>query len=75
MASDSVTVYSFEVLDPEEGPRHMPFKATRKSIASCGNARLIDGTGENVEVSALDAQGRYYRHVGGWALEQLQAIA
>jgi hypothetical protein len=74
MAFASVMVYSFEVLDPEAKMRHMPFKTTREAIASQEGAKLIDGTGEEVAVSALDPHGRYYRHSRGWTLEQLQAI-
>ena len=74
MESSKVTVYSFDVFDTE-GRSYVPFKATREDIASRYHGALIEGTAEQVPLSALDAQGRYRRWPVGWDEQQFQRIA
>lgn len=67
---DSVTVYSFSVVDLREldtqATRLSKYKATRESIAACPGAVVLEGTGQEVSRAELDEQGRYRRIATGW---------
>ena len=65
--SPTVTVYNFQLLDQGiEMPRQTNFKATREQIAALHNAKILEGTGEQVPKSELDSQGRFRRIATGW---------
>jgi hypothetical protein len=66
-APHTVTVYNFQLLDEGiEVPHQAKFKATRELIATLHNARILEGTDEQVPVSELDAVGRFRRVATGW---------
>lgn len=65
MASRTVTVYSFEVMDGG-GRSYVPFKATREDISAHYGGQIIEGTGEDVRMSDLDEHGRLRRLATGW---------
>ena len=62
----TVTVYNFEVSDIRMG-QYVPakYKAPRAYIESHGNARVIEGTGEEVDESLLAESGQYHGPQGG----------
>ncbi len=64
---ETVTVYSFQVVDfgPERA-RHSTFKASRELILSKFKGEPLEGTGEDVPIADLDAEGRYRRIATGW---------
>jgi len=65
--ADTVTVYSFRVFELEPETQHVSrFKAPRHLIAERFRGKVLEGTGEEVETSALDAEGRYRRIATGW---------
>ncbi len=65
--TDTVTVYSFLLLqDGVELARQATFKATRELIKATHCAQILEGTGERVPTSALDAQGHFKRIATGW---------
>ncbi|NML17782.1 hypothetical protein [Azohydromonas caseinilytica] len=74
MESSKITVYSFDVFDTE-GRSYMPFKATREDIAHRYRGTVIEGTGEQVPLLALDKEGRYRRWPEGWGEQHLERIA
>lgn len=62
-----VTVYNFELTDGGiEAARLANFKATREEIRAIRSARLLEGTGEKIPLSGLDAQGHYRRVATAW---------
>jgi len=66
--SNTVTVFGFKTFDADT--REMQLvncKATPEAIASFRLAELVAGTGEEVPLQALDAQGCYRRVATGWA--------
>jgi hypothetical protein len=65
--TQTVTVFYFQTLDSGvEMARMAGFKATREQIAAMNGAKLLEGTGERVPTSELDAQGHYRRLPTGW---------
>jgi hypothetical protein len=68
--SDSVTVYSFSVVDLDaldaQATRLSKYKATRESICARPGAQVLEGTGQAVSRAELDAHGRYRRIATGW---------
>lgn len=63
----TVTVYAFHLPGEDaEVFEHAPFKATRDVIVQTYGGRVLEGTAEDVEIEALDAQGRYRRIATGW---------
>lgn len=64
---DTVIVYSFQVRDfMPESTTHAPFKASRELIEHKFKGQVIEGTGEEVSVAELDAEGRHRRVATGW---------
>lgn len=64
--SDTVMVYSFHTFpDGTELPQLPAYKATRAAIEAL-NGTLLEGTGEQVERGAIDAEGRFRRLATGW---------
>ena len=62
-----VTVYSFRSLDSGfESAPVSSFKATRQAIAEVFGGDLLEGTGEKVNPSELDADGSFRRRPTGW---------
>ncbi len=54
-----VTVYHFKVWDQQQGEYIIqPLKSPADRIQEIGG-KIIPGTAENVDVSALDSEGRY----------------
>lgn len=65
--SGEVTVYNFRVLDRGfESAPVSAFKATRQAILERFGGDPIEGTGEQVSLEDLDAQGRFQRRATGW---------
>ena len=63
----TVTVYSFLVIDLRpESPTVSTFKASRVLIRQKFNGQVLEGTGEEVSITELDAEGRYRRIATGW---------
>ncbi len=63
-----VVVYAFQCLDVDLGARIVPpFKATRHAIEHQFNGEALDLTGETVDASELDHEGRWFRLASGWA--------
>ncbi len=63
----TVTVYSFRVQDfLPESSRHSIFKAPRELIVKKFRGEVLEGTGEEVPLAELDAEGRYRRIATGW---------
>lgn len=63
----TATVYSFKsYARAEDSPELSTFKATRRAIAYTFLGEVIEGTAEQVELSALDPQGAYRRLPTGW---------
>jgi len=64
---ETVTVYSFQVVDfwPERA-KVSTFKAPRELILNRFKGKPLEGTGENVTVADLDAEGCYRRIATGW---------
>jgi hypothetical protein len=57
---EPVTVYSFEVWDPQQGAYiAQRLKSPAARIERIAKARIIVGTAEEVDAAALDPQGRY----------------
>ena len=55
-----MTVYSFEVWDQQQGAYiAQRLKSPAARIERIARARIIIGTAEEVDASALDPQGRY----------------
>ena len=66
-SSDTVTVYNFRLFDPHsKSPVLATFKAPRPVIVEHLRGEVLEGTDEEVDASALDAQGRYRRIATGW---------
>lgn len=66
-SSQTVTVYHFRVYEPDaESFRVSSFKASRELIVERFRGDVLEGTDEQVESSALDAEGRYRRIATGW---------
>jgi len=66
-SSQTVTVYHFRVYEPDaEGFHVSTFKASRALIVDRFRGDVLEGTDEEVECSALDAEGRYRRIATGW---------
>lgn len=66
-AQPTTTVYSFKFYAPgDDGPELSTFKATRRAITYTFLGQVIEGTAEEVEVSALDGRGVYRRIPTGW---------
>ncbi|MBL0726203.1 hypothetical protein [Piscinibacter sp. HJYY11] len=66
-AQQTATVYSFKSYTrAEDGPELSTFKATRRAIAFTFLGEVVEGTAEQVELSALDPQGAYRRVATGW---------
>lgn len=64
---DTVTVYSFRVREfLPESATHSAFKASRESIVGKFKGEVLEGTGEDVPIAELDAQGRHRRIATGW---------
>ena len=62
-----VTVFNFRSwVAGAEAPAQPAFKATRERIRSIPGSELLEGTGEQIDPSLLDAQGRYLRVPTGW---------
>ena len=57
-----VTVYNFEVSDIQQGAYVLAKgKCTRETVAEIGpSARIIEGTGQEVDESLLTQSKRYY---------------
>lgn len=67
VSQQSVTVYSFRVFELEPEAYHIArFKAPRDLIVERFRGEVLEGTGEDVDASELDAQGRYRRVATGW---------
>jgi len=65
--AETVTVYSFQVYDVDnKDMRLLPFKATRQAIVHQHHGLVLEGTGHEVPVHALDAHGHYRRLATGW---------
>ena len=65
--TQTVTVFYFQTLDDGvEMARMAGYKATREQIAAMHSAKILEGTGERVPASELDAQGHYRRLPTGW---------
>lgn len=63
----TVKVYSFRVLERvPETYRVSSFKAPRQAIVERYRGEVLEGTGEEVDVTELDAHGRYRRVATGW---------
>lgn len=63
----TVTVYSFRVFELEPEAYHVArFKAPRALIEQRYRGEVLEGTGEDVDASELDAEGRYRRIATGW---------
>lgn len=63
----TVIVYSFRQYDPYLRMHDVAkFKAPRDLIVSRFKGEVLEGTHEEVEASALDADGRYRRIATGW---------
>ncbi len=62
-----VTVYNFRSLDSgfESAPISC-FKATRQAITEVFGGDLVEGTGEKVDPSELEADGSFRRRPTGW---------
>lgn len=57
----TVIVYNFEVSDIREGKYVLAkYKAPRPFIEAHGNARVVEGTGEEVDESQLEESGQYH---------------
>lgn len=67
-SAQTATVYSFRFYAGAEdgGPELSTFKATRRAIAYTFLGEVIEGTAEQVELSALDSRGAYRRLATGW---------
>ena len=64
--NDTQVVYAYEEFHPATASfRLARHKAPRHLIERIG-ARLIEGTGEEVAVGELDANGRFRRVATGW---------
>jgi hypothetical protein len=67
---DSVTVYSFTIVDlhqlDAQAMRLSSYKATRESIRARRGAEVLEGTGQKVSRAELDEEGRYRRMATGW---------
>lgn len=67
VATDTITVYAFRIIEAHfEMSRVAPYKATRSAIERVYRAEVIEGTGEQVDVDQLDADGHYRRLPTGW---------
>ncbi len=67
--TETVTVYAFHILGQDtEGFEFAPFKTTRETIEQRYRGRVLEGTAEEVEISALDEEGRYRRIATGWGV-------
>jgi hypothetical protein len=66
-SDETIFVFGYRELREEaaEASQLSRYKAARETIARLGG-RVIEGTGEEVPVSALDAHGRYRRVATGW---------
>jgi hypothetical protein len=63
----TVTVYNFRSLDSGfESAPVSSFKATPQAIAEVFGGDLVEGTGERIDVSKLDADGSFRRRPTGW---------
>ena len=64
---ETVTVYSFQVIEfgPERS-RLATFKAPRDLILNKFKGEPLEGSGEDVRIADLDAEGRYRRVATGW---------
>jgi hypothetical protein len=63
----TVTVYSFLVVELRpESPRVPAFKVPREQILEKFKGQVLEGTGEEVSITELDAEGRYRRIATGW---------
>ena len=64
---ETVVVYNFRIADGAEHPGNVAnFKAPRHLIGQRYRGEVLEGTGEEIEASALDSQGRYRRIATGW---------
>ena len=62
-----VTVYAFRCYDVDVGGYVVPpFKATKRAIAQHFNGQVLTLTGEDVDPSELDDEGRWFRVATGW---------
>ena len=65
--AQTVVVYNFRVHDGGEQLGSIAaFKAPRGLIRERFLGQVLEGTGEEVEAGALDAEGRYRRIATGW---------
>lgn len=65
--SQSVTVYSFRIFELDAEAYHIAgFKAPRHVIHERYRGDVLEGTGEEVDATELDGQGRYRRIATGW---------
>lgn len=65
--SQSVTVYSFRIFELDAEAYHIArFKAPRQVIKEQYLGEVLEGTGEEVDATELDGQGRYRRIATGW---------
>jgi len=63
----TVTVYNFQVIGLRpESPTVSTFKASRVLIQQKFKGQVLEGTGEDVSITELDAEGRYRRIATGW---------
>lgn len=66
-SEQTVKVYSFRVFELVPEAYHVSsFKAPRQAILERYRGEVLEGTGEEVDVTELDAQGRYRRIATGW---------
>jgi len=63
----TVTVYSFQTVGFWPQMVKSPdFKATRETILLKFQGEVLEGTGQEVALTELDAEGRYRRVATGW---------
>lgn len=66
-SQQSIMVYSFRIFELEPEAYHVAgFKAPRHVIVERYRGEVLEGTGEEVDVAELDAEGRYRRIATGW---------
>ncbi|WP_341890693.1 hypothetical protein [Variovorax sp. YR752] len=66
-SSSTVTVYSFRIFELDAEAYHIArFKAPRHVIRERYRGEVLEGTGEEVDATELDGEGRYRRIATGW---------
>ena len=63
----TLTVYAYRVFDFQSNTMEVAaYKASRKTIEKVLAGEVLEGTGEEVPQSELDAKGRWRRIATGW---------